>query len=200
MNPSARSAVLLVLIGIFSLGSTLAWRHWTAPSRLEAERQLHNLRWLQALPAGSFDNQPLQAPVALGDTHLPHSRLLAGYRATLDGKPSAVLLHSQTQGYAGPITLAIAIDPAGRLVGTHVLEQQESPGLGDQLVDPRIHWLDQFTGRTQEGAWAIKRDNGDYDQLAGATVTSRAVIDALQDALRYFDAHRATLLEAQTDE
>ncbi|MBF8792196.1 RnfABCDGE type electron transport complex subunit G [Pseudomonas monteilii] len=200
MNRAARNALLLVLIGLFSLASTLAWRHWTAPTRLEAERQLRNLHWLQALPAGSFDNQPLQAPLTLADTHLPHSRLLAGYRATLGGKPSAVLLHSQAQGYAGPIVLAIAIDPTGRLVGIQVLEQQESPGLGDQLVDPRVHWLDQFAGRTQAGAWAIKRDQGDYDQLAGATVTSRAVIDALQDALRYFDAHRTTLLEARTDE
>ena len=200
MNRSVRSAVSLAMIGTLSLAATLAWRHWTLPTRLEAARQLQNQHWLQALPIGSYDNQPLQAPLALTDPHLPHSRLLAGYRATLGGQPSAILLRSQAQGYAGPIILAIAIDPAGRLLGIQVLEQQESPGLGDQLVNPQVHWLAQFTGRTQAGNWAIKRDRGDYDQLAGATVTSRAVIDALQDALRYFDAHRTALLEERPHE
>jgi electron transport complex protein RnfG len=34
-----------------------------------------------------------------------------------------------------------------------------------------------------------------FDQIAGATLTSRAVISAVHDALRYFDEHRSSLLE-----
>ncbi|GAI46445.1 unnamed protein product, partial [marine sediment metagenome] len=43
-------------------------------------------------------------------------------------------------------------------------------------------------------------DHGDFDQLAGATVTSRAVITALQESLSYFDEQRNLLLEAPTHE
>lgn len=61
-------------------------------------------------------------------------------------------------------------------------------------MNPAVHWLEQFIGQTRTQDWALKRDHGAFDQLAGATVTSRAVIDALQDALRYFDEHRPALL------
>lgn len=147
---------------------------------------------------GQLRQPPLQSPLALADTGLRRSRLLAGYRATLAGVPTAILLHSRFQGYAGAIEMLIAIAPNGRLMGMRVLEQEESPGLGDQLVNPANHWLEQFIGQGLQGipeqAWAIKRDQGAFDQLAGATVTSRAVIEATQDALRYFDDHRPSLL------
>ncbi|MDD2090028.1 RnfABCDGE type electron transport complex subunit G [Pseudomonas guariconensis] len=200
MNRTARGVLLVVAVGALSLGMALIWRHWTLSAIQQAEQQLQSRQWLSVLPDSSYDNQPLQAPLALRDTRLPHSQLLAGYRATLAGSPSAILLRSQVQGYAGPIVLAIAIAPNGRLLGIQVLEQQESPGLGARLIDPAVHWLEQFSGHAQTSRWALKRDQGDFDQLAGATVTSRAVIDALQDALRYFDTHRTALLEESAHE
>ncbi|QXH52666.1 RnfABCDGE type electron transport complex subunit G [Pseudomonas fakonensis] len=204
MNARTRSILLLVLVTGLALALSLAWQRATEHPIAEAERQLREQAWLAVLPAGSYDNQPLRTPLPLADTHLGHSRLLAGYRATLAGQAIAILLHSQCQGYAGPIELAIAIAANGRLQGIQVLQQQESPGLGDQLADPARHWLQQFVGKgfsdTPAQAWALKRDQGQFDQLTGATVTSRAVIDATQDALRYFDEHRRSLLAAPADE
>lgn len=40
----------------------------------------------------------------------------------------------------------------------------------------------------------MKKDGGQFDQMAGATITSRAAVDAIHDALRYFDEHREQLL------
>jgi electron transport complex protein RnfG len=163
----------------------------------EAQRLLQEREWLAVLPEGSYDNQPLQQPLALTDNRLQHSRLLAGYRASLANKPVAVMLHSEVPDMADRSNWSLP-STFGRLIGLRVLRQQESPGLGDQLVNPARHWLDQFIGKAHdappEQAWALKRDRGAFDQLAGATVTSRAVIDAVQDALRYFDQHRTSLL------
>ena len=198
MTARWRSVAILILVAGLALAATLAWHRFTAGPIAEASRQWQEQQWLKVLPPGSYDNRPLQSPVALTDAELSHSHLLAAYRANLAGATSAVLLHSRVQGYGGAIELVIAITRQGRVVGVRVLEQQESPGLGDQLVDPARHWLDQFIDRTlrdtPEQAWAIKRDQGAFDQLAGATVTSRAVIEAIQDALRYFDQHRPSLL------
>ena len=198
MSARWRSAACLLLLAVLAVVTTLAWQRFTAKPIAQAQRQWHEQQWLAVLPPGSYDNQPLQTALALADTSLRHSRLLAAYRATLAGAPTAILLHNRFQGYGGAIEMVIAINTQGRLVGMRVLEQQESPGLGDQLADPARQWLDQFIGRAQENtpeqAWAIKRDQGAFDQLAGATVTSRAVIAAIQDALRYFDDHRPALL------
>lgn len=203
-RPSIRSGLLLLLIALFSLGVAVAWQHFSAADIAQAQQQLKAQTWLSVLPQNSYDNQPLQSPVALDASTLAHSRLLAGYRATLSGKASAVVLHSQVQGYAGQLELLIAIDDQGRLIGTRVLRQQETPGLGARLVEPGNNWLHGFVGAsrqtTPDPAWALKRDNGQFDQLAGATVTSRAVIHAIHDALRYFDDHRQQLLGGRNDD
>ncbi|MEG0636769.1 MAG: FMN-binding protein, partial [Pseudomonas sp.] len=80
-------------------------------------------------------------------------------------------------------------------------QQDETPGLGGKLAETGNPWLGAFAGRSQantpQSAWALKRDQGQFDQLAGASVTSRAVIHAVQDALRYFDAHAAQWLAGE---
>ncbi|AJA12466.1 RnfABCDGE type electron transport complex subunit G [Pseudomonas sp. YQ_6] len=200
MKRGVRNVGLLLLTGVLAVSATLAWRQWTGPAIAGAEKQLQSRLRLAVLPDGSYDNQPLESPLPRPAAQRPNSRILAAYRATVAGKPSAIILITQAQGYAGPIVLSVAITTDGRLIGSQVVEQQESPGLGDRLGDPRLHWLSQFNNRDQGDHWALKRDQGDFDQLAGATVTSRAVIAALQDALSYFDEQRSVLLEGATHE
>lgn len=98
-----------------------------------AEKQLQSRQRLAVLPDGSYDNQPLESPLPRPAAQRPNSRILAAYRATMAGKPSAIILITQAQGYAGPIVLSVAITTDGRLIGSQVVEQQESPGLGDRL-------------------------------------------------------------------
>jgi electron transport complex protein RnfG len=93
-------------------------------------------------------------------------------------------------GYAGPIRLLVALDSAGRVLGVRVLEHHETPGIGDRIETGRSSWIQQFVGRTlgdsPDARWALSRDGGDYDQLSGATVTSRAVTVAVRDALAWY--------------
>ncbi|MFJ4353659.1 RnfABCDGE type electron transport complex subunit G [Pseudomonas sp. NPDC089428] len=196
MITPVRSTLLLLAIGGSTVAVTLAWQHWTRPTIADAERQLQASQFLAALPAQSYDNHPLDSALPLPADQPMHSQVLAAYRATHGSSPTAIVLLSQVQGYAGPIRLTIAIDADGRLIGTRLIEQQESPGLGGQIADPQSGWLAQFAKHGLADRWAIRRDQGDFDQLAGATVTSRAVIEAQQEALRYFDRHRSELLGA----
>jgi electron transport complex protein RnfG len=121
----------------------------------------------------------------LTDTTLSHSKLLAGYRASKAGQPVAVLLRTQTEGYAGVIELLIAIDANGRLLGK-TLRHNETPALGGRIGDWPNHWLATFTGQSRhapdDAGWALKKDQGQFDQLAGATITSRATVNAIHDA------------------
>ncbi|TDF82771.1 RnfABCDGE type electron transport complex subunit G [Pseudomonas sp. H9] len=205
MNRSTmRSGAVVLFIALLGVGSSMLWQHFSARDIALAEQTLKAQTWLSVLPATAYDNQPLQSPLVLTDAVLANSQLLTGYRATLAGRPSAVVLHSQAQGYAGQLELLIAIDRQGRLIGTKVLRQQETPGLGGKLVEPGNTWLQNFVGASRntvaETGWALKRDGGQFDQLASATVTSRAVIHAVHDALRYFDEHRQALLGETGDE
>lgn len=133
---SIRTTALLLSLAVLAVGGTVLWQQFTTARITAAEQQLKAQRWLSVLAQQAYDNQPLQQPLTLGATNLDHSRLLAGYLATLKGQPSAVVLHSQSQGYGGPLDLLIAIDEGGRLIGVKVLQQQETPGLGGKLMEP----------------------------------------------------------------
>ena len=115
---------------------------------------------------------------------MANSTLLGGYLATKTGQPSAVLLRSQTLGYEGSIELLIAIGASGKMLGNA--------------------WLQAFSGKSRtdpaDNGWALKKDQGQFDQMVGATITSRAVINAIHDALRYFDEHQQQLIGSSAHE
>ena len=197
MSRASSVAILVVMAGL-GIGSTYFVQH-TSASRIAAQQHLIDSRnLLDLLPPDSYDNQPLEQPLALDVTALTNSTLLGGYLASKSGQPYAVLLRSQTLGYAGAIDLLIAVDANGRLVGVKTLKQSETPGLGARIADWPNAWLQMFSGKSRtdpgDNGWALKKDQGQFDQLAGATITSRATVNAIHDALRYFDEHRTTLL------
>lgn len=146
------------------------------------------------LPARTYDNDPLadtvdvQAPAWLGRGH---ARL---QRARLRGEPAALVLPvTAPDGYGGPIDLLVAVDAGARVLGVRVTAHRETPGLGDDIDARRSDWITRFTGRAlgdpPEDRWAVRRDGGDFDHFAGATVTPRAVVEAVQRALGFVRAH-----------
>jgi electron transport complex protein RnfG len=200
----ASSVVILVVLAGLGIGATYLVQHTSAP-RIAAEQRLIDSRnLLDLLPAESYDNQPLEQPLALENTGLANSTLLGGYLATKTGQTSAVLLRSQTLGYEGSIELLIAIGANGKVLGVKTLKQSETPGLGGRLADWPNAWLQAFSGKSRtepaDNGWALKKDQGQFDQMAGATITSRAVINAIHDALRYFDEHQQQLIGSSAHE
>ena len=192
------SIALVVLLAALGFGVTYFVQLVSAP-RIAAEQRLIDSRnLLDLIPPDSYDNQPLEHPIKFETTVLTNSTLLGGYLATRADQPVAVLLRSQTLGYAGAIDLLIAVDANGRLLGVKTLKQSETPGLGARIADWPNAWLQIFSGKSRtdpnDSGWALKKDQGQFDQIAGATITSRAVINAVHDALRYFDEHRQQLL------
>ena len=200
----ATSIAMLVLLAGLGIGLTWLVQHNSAP-RIAAEQRLIDSRnLLDLLTPDSYDNQPLEQPLALENMTLENSTLLTGYRASKSGQTVAVLLRTQALGYAGTLELLIAIDASGRLIGVKTLKQSETPGLGARIADWPDIWLQAFSGKSRtdpaDAGWALKKDQGQFDQIAGATITSRAVINATHDALRYFDEHRQALLGSPSHE
>lgn len=201
MSTRRRQALALAALVLLGIALLVLLQHLAAP-RIEQQRQAAAGRvLLDPLPAGSYDNHPLSQPIALpAGGLLGNPEATTGYLATLEGQPSAVLLPVSSKGYEGPIELLVAVSADGRLLGSKVLHQQETPGLGDLVERQRSPWLTGFDGKSQHDApasWTLRADGGQFEQIAGATITSRAVRDALQRALRFFDEQRSELLGAR---
>jgi electron transport complex protein RnfG len=82
----------------------------------------------------------------------------------------------------------------GTVLGVRVTSHRETPGLGDKIETKKSDWIYSFEGRSLDNPepeqWAVKKDGGEFDQFTGATITPRAVVNAVHDTLVYFEEHR----------
>ena len=202
MKPLARAALLPGLCALFAAG-VLAGAHALTKDRIAAAQRQARLDALAVvLPRDRYDNDPLADEIALhAPLWLGSDAPLRAWRARRGGAPSAIVFEAVApEGYAGPIRLLIGLDADGRVLGVRVSEHRETPGLGDAFEAQGGDWLARFAGRSlgdpARERWTIRRDGGDFDQFAGATVTPRAIAQALRRALDYYAAHRDELFDA----
>jgi electron transport complex protein RnfG len=117
------------------------------------------------------------------------------WRARKDGAPVALVLEAAApDGYSGRIGLILAVAADGSLLALRVTSHKETPGLGD-YIDPKKDrnkarpWITQFNGlgfdSVPPGQWRVKKDGGRFDQMAGATISARAVTNASGRALAW---------------
>ncbi len=116
-------------------------------------------------------------------------------------EPVAVLFASVApHGYNAAINLLIGVSPAGAVTGVRAVRHRETSGLGDAIDAAKSDWIEQFNGKSlanpEAALWAVMQDDGEFDAITGATVTSRAVVAAVQNALLYFEQHRTDLYAA----
>jgi len=197
-----KGALTLIVMSMLSAALLFAVNRFTAP-RIADNLAAARLKSLRAvLSPGSYDNEPhLDVIDALDPELLGSEKPLPIYRARLDGQPvAAVLTVVAPNGFAGPIRLLVAIDMDETITGVRVIEHSETPGLGDRIEPGKSDWIFGFAGHhgtdAPTGAWLLKRDGGDFDQITGATVTSRAVLTSVHNAVLYFDAHRQDIFSA----
>jgi electron transport complex protein RnfG len=101
-----------------------------------------------------------------------------------DGEAKGLALEaSSSKGYKGDIGLVVAIDvKTNQLMGIGVTTHNETPGLGAKSKsDPKF--AAQFKGVAGSGPVKVTQDGGSINAISGATITSRAVCDAVTDAL-----------------
>ena len=194
--------IAFTVVGTAMLAGTFeTTREPIAQSEREARLQL----LAQVMPAALHDNDLLQDAVLLPPADLLGQRTPSvAYRARQDDVPSGVILEAiAPDGYSGDIKLLIGIAADGRITGVRVLAHKETPGLGDYIDIDHGDWIKNFDGKSlailPDAAWRVKKDGGQFDYMTGATITPRAVVEAVHKALQYFEAQRATIFSAPAD-
>jgi electron transport complex protein RnfG len=91
------------------------------------------------------------------------------------------------KGYGGYIRMLVGVDKEGIIEGVEVLEQYETPGLGAKIdeIKPgeKEPWfLKQFKGK-KASEIEIRKS---IDAITGATISSKAVTDAVKEAVTGF--------------
>jgi len=119
--------------------------------------------------------------------------------ATFDaqGAPIGYAIPAEGAGFQDAIKLLFGYEPrTQRIVGMQVLESRETPGLGDKIIKD-AHFLENFSALDASGTLVLVKKGAkahahEVDAITGATISSRAVVRILNDAL---DTWRAALQE-----
>jgi len=151
----------------------------------------------QVIPDDIHDNNPVTDSIVMQNDE---GRDITVYRARKDGRITGVAYEIFGTGYAGEIRLMLGVRADGRVLGVRVLAHKETPGLGDKIEVKKGDWILRFTGLAlgdpPEERWKVKKDGGEFDQFAGATITPRGVVKAIHGGLEFFAANKAKLTEA----
>jgi Na+-translocating ferredoxin:NAD+ oxidoreductase subunit G len=137
-----QQAWLVLLLG-FLYGGALAGVQTTLAPRIAENKLQETLNVIPSLVAGAVIEQTEACYRSRADGRRATSIGLATRRAgTMAGS-----LAASGQGFADKIEVLIGLDARlTTITGIYVLDQKETPGLGDYIRDPSF--LDRFEGQT----------------------------------------------------
>ena len=176
----------LVLVLAISFGSTLAFVQVNLSEVIAANKLNETLTQIPELVWGE------DAAKYIADTSIP-LEIIPGtvslkkgqkttyyplYRVTRGDVMTGWVVKARGQGYADKIEVLIGVDPDVETVtGLFVLEQKETPGLGNKITFPV--WREQFTGKKTTTPFVVVKEKSTIpntiDAVTGATISSRSV-------------------------
>ncbi|MGA1861380.1 RnfABCDGE type electron transport complex subunit G [Deferribacter thermophilus] len=166
--------VVLTIIGAVS-ALVLASVYTLTKDKIEYEYRLELLRALKVvLP--EYNNEPDKDTIKAKDKTV--------YVAKKDGKIVGYAIQSVSEkGYGGSIAVLLGVSTDGKITGVEILRHAETPGLGSKIEEK---WFkDEFKGLTIKDKIAVKKDGGVIDQFSGATISPRAVAEAVKNGLDF---------------
>lgn len=196
----AKMVIVLTVICGVAAGLLQAVAAYTAPIIADEERAFELRAVNKAIQSvgkdpcvdrsPAFDNHPDEDVVCVDGVRV--------YRGRKDGAVSGVAFEATGHNaYSGTIGVLVGMNPQGTLIGLEILKHAETPGLGSGIE--KCAWRRQFWGKTLSSqTWKVLKDGGDVDQISGATISSRAIINAIagpEGAFAFFEKHRKAILE-----
>lgn len=196
----SKNSLILGVFSIITTGVIVFTQGYTKPYIEEAKAKALKAALHEVVPPSSFDNALIDDTLLVkADALLGTKDQSAVYLARKEGRPVAAIFQATApEGYGGSINLLIGVNYDGSLSGVRVVPPHaETPGLGDAIDLQKSDWILSFNGKSltdpKDGGWKVKKDGGIFDAFTGATITPRAVVDAVHKTLQYFKKHQLEL-------
>lgn len=108
-----------------------------------------------------------------------------------DGNSVGYAIPSSWKGYGGDIEIMVGISTQGEVTGVEILSCEETPGLGANCT--KEEFTDSYKQAVPQGGFTVTKDgtggdNGKIDALTGATITSDAVTQAVNNAVKVYQS------------
>lgn len=176
----------LVLVLAISFGSALAFVQVSLSEVIAANKLNETLTQVPELVWGEDAAQyvadtsiPLE--IIPGTVSLKKGQKTTYYRlyqVTRGDLMTGWVVKARGQGYADKIEVLIGVDPdVETITGLFILEQKETPGLGNKITFPV--WRKQFVGKKTVTPFVVVKEKSTIpntiDAVTGATISSRSV-------------------------
>jgi electron transport complex protein RnfG len=164
--------VIFVVAGVI-MGVTYSK---TYPVRFQAEKMEKEAALKEMAPDATD-------PIKPAGTWTVNNKPFEYYQATASGKSVAFIASTAGKGYSSFIQMLVSLSPDLKIKDVKVLDMNETPGLGDQVLEKSF--LDQFKGKSLAQIVLIKGETKDNIQaVSGATYSSRGVTNGVKDAVQ----------------
>lgn len=175
--------LILVLAVLF--GVALAGVQRALDGRIQSNKKADTMSQLPSLTPGAVSGEAGQ----YGD-------LLAYKTVNADGRQVGWVVQASGQGFADKIEVLIGLSTdLSTITGLYVLFQNETPGLGNKIVDSGPDsYRAQFAGKSTAESLTVTKngdgapENDKIDAITGATISSQSVVDIVNHAVRKFKA------------
>ena len=117
----------------------------------------------------TFPNQEGFTVAAEGD-EIPFASIVQILEVFEAGQTVGFIYSKEVNGFGGPMSYILGVDVNGNFVNFDFIAHGETPGFGDRLYEPA--WYEQFRGPSI---------HSDIPIISGVTVTTSAIINALDD-------------------
>ena len=201
LSSMTKNGGILTAFALLTTGAVALTHNLTAQRISDQEKKQLAEQLQQVLDAHHYDNQLYKDCVIITDERLGPRPEQIIYRAYKSDKPYALVMrHVTPSGYSGDINLLTAVFANGEIAGVRVTKHEETPGLGDKVEVKKSDWITLFKGQTvlgeDDNRWAVKKDGGQFDQFTGATITPRAVVGSVKQAVLFAQAEFDNLFAA----
>ena len=172
-----RYALILGVIAALS-AAVLAFTYELTKGPIAEETRKDFLAGLLVVLPEGFDNEPDQDTIDVEGTKAYIARKNGDYLGF-------AIQTSSRKGYSGEISVLVGISN-NEIYNVTVIKHSETPGLGDKITNPE--WLASFKGAAMDKVLKVKPDGGDIDGFSGATISPRAVCEAVTQAQGLYKA------------
>lgn len=187
MKKASNSLISMIFSLVIISGTAaliLGYVHKLTLNPIQKAQDDNKLAAISSVIGTDFDNNPFAEHTIISTADGKDKLDL--YPARKDGIIKAFAIRTFSKnGFSGKIELMVGFSIDGSVLGYEVLQTQETPGLGSKISEPKFR--NQFIGLYPEKKeFKVKQDGGEVDAVTAATISSRAVVDAIDRAYQAY--------------
>lgn len=178
---SSLPAMILSLTGVAVISAAiLGGVYQLTKEPIQKAKNAMELAAIKEVLPGDFDNDPYADRITR--TQKDGRNVIELYPARRGKEVKGIAVKSYTnKAFGGHMEIIVGFYLDGTINNFKIIEQKETPGLGTKVNEEKFSGQFKGANPAHEG-FKVRQDGGEIDAVTAATISSRAVIDAIKRA------------------